>query len=103
MNTALILAGIAVLGVGGVYWAQNEPVSYEKEVKVETVEVEVETLSKRITEAQEASKADIEAKAKEAYDKAVSQALLEIELEVTATYRQEIEAREAELEQNLSF
>lgn len=101
MKTIIIALVMAVI-VGGIAYnivteGKFAPVAYEKEVKVETVEVEVETLQKRISDAQEARKADIEAKAKEAYDKAVSQALLEIELEVTAEYRAEIEARELEL------
>lgn len=105
MKPILVTLAIALLGVGGTYAykAQNASVSYEKEITVETVEVEVETLQKRVSDAQEASKGDIEAKAKEAYDKAVNQALLEIELEVTATYRKEIEAKEAELEEQVSF
>jgi hypothetical protein len=98
----ILIAVVMAIGAGGIYVAYERlhaPTSATNEVKVETVEVEVETLQKRISDAQEARKADIEAKAKEAYDQAVSQALLEIELEVTATYRKEIEAREKELQQ----
>lgn len=63
----------------------------------------MDALEKRITDAQDAAKADIEAKAQKAYEEAVTKAMLEVELAVTAEYRKEIEAKEAELEQAVSF
>lgn len=97
----ILIAFVMAVGAGGIYAVYERlqaPISAQNEVKIETVEVEVETLSRRVQASQEASKGDIEAKAKEAYDKAVSQALLEIELAETAKYRAEIEAREKELQ-----
>lgn len=89
---------MVLLGVGGYYVLEGKfaSVTYEKEVKVETVEVEVETLQKRISASQEAAKGDIEAKAKAAYDEAVTQALLEIEIDVREAYQGELEKETAE-------
>jgi len=55
-------------------------------------------LESRIKQAQEAKKGEIEIEAQKAKDASIKQALLEIELEVTTTYRKEIEAKEKELQ-----
>ena len=68
----------------------------EKIVEVEKVEEKSE-LAQRVEDAQEAAKESIEAKAKAAYDAAVSQALKQIELEVTSAYRKEVQEKETAL------
>jgi hypothetical protein len=99
MKPALLVAGIALLGVGGYVALQSGAVTYEKEVKTETI-VEVQTINEleaRITSAVEAKSADIEALAQKAYEEAKANELLEIERSVTSEYRKELQAREAEL------
>jgi len=100
MKPILVALVMALLGAGGIfiaYNAQNEPVSYEKETKIETVEIAVDPLLKLISEAQAARKADIETTAKAAYDNSVKQALLDIEIEVRDAYSTKLEAENKEL------
>jgi len=91
----IILVGITVaLGLVALE-ATNGGTMYNQETKTEQVEVDM--LNKRITDAQDAAKADIAAKAQSAYDAAFEEAMTEIELEVTTNFRKEIETRELEL------
>ena len=98
----LITAAVILGGIIGVEY-KDKTITYEAQtVEVEKI-VEVETLSMRVSNAQESARADVELKAKEAYDKALNAAMLDIELAETAKYRKEIEAKEAELEKKSSF
>lgn len=99
---------IAVIGtvviLGGVTLTQTSTTEYVQPTVVEKeVTIEVETLHKRITDAITASSTDIESKAKQAYEETKAQLQKEVELEVTRTYRKEIEAKEESLEQEVSL
>jgi len=86
-----ILGGILIKTNSTQTYQAEEPVTVEKEI-------EVDVLKARVITAQEAAKEAIEAEAQKAYDRAVEQALLEIELEVTSQFRLEIEEREKVLQ-----
>jgi hypothetical protein len=97
---------IALLGVGIVsgtaYVATNVGSSLEVvNPRVEQIEVEkevvVKELEKRILEAQESAREEIETKAQAAYDSAYEQAMKEIQLEVVAQYRKEVQEMETSL------
>lgn len=66
--------------------------------QVETKEVTVDALDKRIADALTASSTDIEVKAKKAYDDAKHQAEVDITLSVTAKYRGELQKKEEVLQ-----
>lgn len=80
---------------------KNAPVSYEKEIVVEVQTVDA--LEARIKSAKEAKSAEIEALAQEAYNTKKREEELKVEQSVTSEYRKELEAKEAELEEQLSF
>lgn len=67
------------------------------------VEVETETLQKRIDNALTASSTDIETAAQAAYEEKKEKMRKEVELSVTTQYRKEIEEREARLEEQVSL
>lgn len=92
----VILGGVTLIRPHTVEYVNSEPQTVE-------TRVEVETLQKRIDEALNASSTAIEAAAKQAYDDAKLKAQTEVELEVTRAYNQEIDAREAELEERVSL
>lgn len=95
-----IFGGIAYFGDNSTSYvapqAQNEPQVIEKEV-------EVSELQKRIETAQNAEMDALKTKAQAAYNASLQQGLKEIELEVRQAFRKELEAQEAQLEQDLSF
>jgi hypothetical protein len=98
-----IVAGVGVLAL--TFIPVTETITNVPEIMVREVEKEVvkSELGTRVEDAQKAAEAEIEAAAKKAYDAARNQALKEIELEVTSTYRKEVEAKEEALEQDLSL
>lgn len=97
IGIGLALGGVALINKGStVEYIQGETQVVEKTV-------EVETLQKRIDDAITASSTDIETQAQNAYNETKAQAKKEVELEVTRKYRAEIEAREAELEEQVSL
>lgn len=106
MKYAIILVVVLAFG-GGIYYLEHgNKQTFERVpgVVTEIVEktVEISELEKRIADAQHASSTEIEEKAQEAYNEEKSRLLTEIELEVTRTYREEIEDREAKLEESVS-
>lgn len=103
---ALLIVGIVALGgvlTFGPQMAKDRTTLYEAVEPPQTVEIEKEvpTLEMRVKSAQEAELEATEAVAQVAYDEAFNQAMLEIELSVTAQYKDEIEAREIELEKEV--
>lgn len=98
----VIVVGLALGGVALI--KKDSPIEYiQGETQVVEKTVEVETLQKRIGDAITASSTDIETQAQNAYNETKAQAQKEVELEVTRKYRAEIEAREAELEEQVSL
>lgn len=101
--TIALIVLLAILG--GIAFYEN-PLTVEN-VKTVTEYVEktevVSELDSRIKERQEASRPQLEASAKEAYDAAIAQGLLEIEHDVVAEYRAEIEAREEILSKEIGI
>jgi RPA family protein len=99
---AIVVIGTVILG--GI--AINRPDVIEHvtpQIVEKTVEVTVPETEKRIKEAQEAQKDTIEAEAQKAYDATKQKMLTEIELDVTRQIREELEAREAELQDQVSL
>lgn len=98
----LIVAGVAVGGL--LYNTFNfGTVSYEKQtVEVEKI-VEVDTLDKMIKDAQNAKSDAIRDAGEQARKDAEEKMLDSIELEVRASYRKELEAKEIELEKKSGF
>ena len=98
----VIVVGLALGGVALI--KKDSPIEYiQGETQVVEKTVEIETLQKRIDDAITASSTDIETQAQNAYNETKAQAQKEVELEVTRKYRAEIEAREAELEEQVSL
>lgn len=93
---ALLLAVVAILG--GIFWTSDfGKVVYEKQVvEVEKV-VEVDTLEKRIKDAQTAKSDVIREAGERAKVEAETQMLESIELEVRQAYGKELDAKELEL------
>jgi len=91
----LIIAGIAMLGViiGGVLYfvPSTQVIVPERVVEVEKI-VEIQSLDKRIAEAQEKAKADIEARAVEAYNALYDAEMTKVADSVKEEYIAEIEA-----------
>ena len=105
-RTAVIIAVGLLVGLGGLY-AKNTfnfgTVSYEKQIaEVEKV-VEVDTLGKMIKDAQNAKSDAIRDAGEQARKDAEEKMLDSIELEVRASYRKELEAKEIELEKKSGF
>lgn len=100
-----IILVVIVLGViAGYYALNNERLEYVQSETIEKiVEKEVPTLEKRIADAINASSTATEAVAKKAYEEAKEKAETEIALRITTEYRKEVEQREAELEEKVSF
>ncbi len=102
MKYLLIALVVGVLGI--IAFNSFGTVSYESTEPVEKVTtLEVDMLKKQIEEAITASSTVIETEAKKAYDEKKSQMELEVELSVTRKFREELEARESELEEKVSF
>lgn len=102
-RAGLVIVLIVVIGGITALWPQLKHVEYQRvEVEKEVIK-EVPALERKIREVQDAERARLEASAQAAYDEAMKKGLLEIELAVTTEYRKEIEAREAELEGQVSF
>ena len=92
------VVALVVIIAGLTYMNMQELPSYVKsQVEVKTEVIVEKELDKRITEAQENAKADIEAKAQAAYDETYSQAMDEIKLKAIKEYRAEIEQMETDL------
>lgn len=98
MNKIILLGGV-IVGGGVLIFLANQPqvvhVTNDRQepvIQVETVDV----LQARITSAQDAARADIEAKGQEAYQAFVDKELDIIRQEVTSEYI-------AELEQSISI
>lgn len=98
----IVIVLIVILG-GIAYYKGSVSTYTAPEVVEKKVEVEVEPLEKRIENALNASSTQIEAEAKKAYDEKRAQLETEVELNVTRTYRAEIEKRESELEDKVSL
>ena len=107
MKKTIIYALVAVGVAAGVFFfgLQTKTVEYIKQVETKEVEkkVEVDVLDARIKDAIASSSQEIETRAQKAYNDAKRQAEVEIELDVTAKYREELEARELELQKEASF
>lgn len=95
----VILGGIALFYPSKIVVNNTQP----QEVKVEEKVVEKEKLDALIEAALTASSTAIEAEAYEAYTETRRQLENEVMLNVTTEYRKQIEAREAELEERISF
>lgn len=95
LTIALIGSVISALGFLAL---MKKPVVYEKEVeKIVTEEITIDELDERIKNALAASSTEIEVRAKNAYQVAKEKAELEVQLNVTAQYRKEIEEKEKDL------
>lgn len=102
---AIIVVGLLVW-LGGLY-AKNT-FNFGKEIFVnQTVEVEkiveVDKLAEMIKDAQNAKSEQIKASGEQARKEAETKMLDSIELEVRASYRKELEAKEIELEKKSGF
>jgi len=97
MKYALITGVVIACGVG-VWFLNNEEVTYIKETEVVTETVEVDALEQAIKDAQEVKRHQIEEIAKKAYDEAYSQEMKKTELEVIKSFNEKLEARQIELE-----
>jgi len=97
MKQMFIIAIVLVI-LGGIYWNWDfGKVVYEKQVvEVEKV-VEVDTLEKRIKDAQNAKSDAIRDAGEVARVQAETQMLEAIELEVRTAYGKELDAKETEL------
>ena len=94
MKLSIAWIVIVIIGViGGILYfvPSTQTVLNERVVEVEKV-VEVPTLDKRIEDAQNEARSDIEAKAQEAYNAFVEKEMTRIADEVKAEYIAEIEA-----------
>lgn len=102
MQKIFIAFVVIAFGVGFIFMLMQERVS---EVVYQTVpeEVIVDALNESIKSALVASSTEIEASAQKAYDNAKKQMELEIELAVRSKYREELEAKEVELQGQASF
>lgn len=90
----LIALGIVALGVigGMLYFVPSTQVVFnERVVEVEKI-VEVQSLDKRIAEAQEKAKADVEKRAQEAYNALYDAEMTKVADSVKEEYIAEIEA-----------
>ena len=99
----MLIGGVILLIAGATltYFEQRNPIEYTATPPVQAPQQVIkqeDMLESRIKQAQEAKKGEIEIEAQKAKDASIKQALLEIELEVTTTYRKEIEAKEKELQ-----
>lgn len=101
--TIVIVLGVILGGIALFYPSKIEVKNPEPQTVVETEFVEKERLDSLIETALTASSTAIEAEAQEAYNDAKKKAETEIKLRVTSEYRKEIEAREAALEEQVSF
>lgn len=90
-----------VLGVWYFNPFQNTEVYEAPEVIEVEKTVEVETLSKRITDAQSASSTEIENAAQAAYEAKKEQLLKEVELKVRTDYENELKSKRIELEKEV--
>ncbi len=99
MKRALIaIIIIAVVVLGGSYFFEFETLEYvAPEPKTIEKIVEVDTLDKRIKDAQEAEAETIKSAGEKAKQNAETQMLEEIELEVRSVYGKELDAKELEL------
>lgn len=103
MRRLSILAVIVVI-LGGIFWTFDfGKVVYEKQIVEVEVEKVVDTLEKRIKDAQEAKSDAIRDAGEKARASAETQMLESIELEVRQTYREELEKKEIELEKKTGF
>lgn len=104
-TVVIIVVGLLV-GLGGLYVKNTfnfEKTVYEKmTVEVEKI-VEVDTLGKMIKDAQNAKSDAIRDAGEQARKDAEEKMLDSIELEVRASYRKELEAKEIELEKKSGF
>jgi predicted outer membrane protein len=97
----LTLVGVGIL-LAGLY-ISTDTIVEKSEPEIIERETVVSELEKRVSEAQNANLSDVQAKADSAYEEAYNQAMKEIELEVTKLYREEIEAKETELEKDVGI
>jgi len=102
MKKTIVGAVVVVVGIAGALWfsQKGSTHTYQNIIQTQEVEkrVEVDALQKQVNDALTASSTAIEERAKNAYNAAKRQAEVEIELEVTAKYRAQLEAREKELQ-----
>ena len=97
MRRLSILAVIVVI-LGGIFWTSDfGKVVYEKQVVEVEVEKVVDTLEKKIKDAQEAKSDAIRDAGEKAREAAETQMLESIELEVRTAYGKELDAKELEL------
>lgn len=83
----------SILGTGASLEYVKEGVTTEVVKEV----VEVKELDRRIQEAQDKARLDVETKAKSAYDSAYNQAMDEVKLEVVKEYKKEVQQLETDL------
>ncbi len=103
MKLITILGGIVIVTAGVIYFVPSTQEFVTERVVVEEKTVEVDTLQKRIDDAQAAALASTTAKAQAAYDAVLKEEAARIELEVRQAYRKELEAHEIELEKQTGF
>lgn len=103
MKYILGLCILVVLGVVGTHYfpEKEEYRAAITEVVTQEVEKEVDALTKRIQDAQNASSTEIEASAQKAYEDKKSLMLDEIEIRVRKEYEAELEAQRIELEKKV--
>jgi hypothetical protein len=103
MKLITILGGIVAVA-GLVLFVVPTTQEYVTErVVVEEKTVEVDTLQKRIEDAQAAAQASTTEKAQAAYDAVLKEEAARIELEIRKAYRKELETKEIELEKQSGF
>lgn len=103
MKNKIIVAVALVVVAAGAYYAKGSTNVIQYQKSVETVEVEVDALQKRLDDALTASSTEIEARANAAYNNAKNKAELETKLQATSAYRAEVEAQEKTLMKQVSL
>ena len=97
----LAIAVIVLAILGGIVLTQieNKPVEFTAPQVIEK-EVEVDALEQAIKQAQDATRANIEQVAQQAYDEAYEQEMKKVELQVITDFNKKLDARQIELEKD---
>lgn len=93
----MIVIGLAILGGVALTQIENEPVEFTAPQVIEK-EVEVDMLEEAVKKAQEATRANMEQVAQQAYDDAFTHEMKKVELEVIKDFNKQLNERQIELE-----
>lgn len=97
---AVVVVGAIGLLLQFTYNSETVVVMNERAMEVAPEEpevIEVKELDRRVQEAQDKAKIEIESKAKSAFDSAYNQAMDEVKLEVVKEYKKEVQQLETDL------